>query len=65
MRPVGGRSMVGITRINRLYNTTVQTKEDREAKRPGVFRPGLFGVAKSAFYCNYVCVPRTPSVLIR
>ena len=46
--------MVGITRINRLYNTTVQTKEDREAKRPGVFRPGLFGVAKSAFYCNYV-----------
>jgi hypothetical protein len=46
--------MVGITRINRLYNSTIRTKKDREEKRPGVFRPGLFGVAKSAFYCNYV-----------
>jgi hypothetical protein len=46
--------MVGITRVNLLYNTTIWTKKDRKAKRPPVFRPGLFGVAKSAFYENFV-----------
>jgi hypothetical protein len=45
--------MVGITRANRLYNTIVRTKKDREEGRPGVSRPGLFGCGKSAFYDNY------------
>jgi hypothetical protein len=46
--------MVGVTRTNHLYNTTTQTAKDRSEGRPGVFRPGLFGVAKSAFYDNFV-----------
>jgi hypothetical protein len=46
--------MVGVTRVNLLYSTIIRTKKDREEGRPGVSRPGLLGVAKSAFYESYV-----------
>jgi hypothetical protein len=46
--------MSGILRVNLLYNTVVRTKKDIEENRPGVFRPGLLAVAKSAFYENFV-----------
>jgi hypothetical protein len=51
-------TMVGIVRINKLYNTPAQPERPAQAGKPArpaqPARPGRFGVSRSTFHDNFV-----------